>query len=108
MAGGDRADAGHRHLSCRRGTQLAAGVAAHHAPDWRVLRDFGLQSTSADADYFAKTLPQIAANDIGPAHREALQRELQAAGNDAAAAYRHLHDYIATTFFVDPRGGLAG
>jgi uncharacterized protein (DUF885 family) len=81
--------------------QLAAGVEAQHTPDWRVLRDFGLQSSSADAEYFSKTLPQIAANDIVPAHREALQRDLQAAGNAAAAAYNHLHDYVAATFFVD-------
>jgi uncharacterized protein (DUF885 family) len=83
--------------------QLAAGVAAHNAPDWRPLRDFGLQGTSADADYFAKTLAQIAAADIGPAHHDALMHELEGAGNEAAAAYRHLHDFIATTFFVDPR-----
>ena len=31
--------------------------------------------------YFSKTLPQIAAADIGAAHREALLRELQAAGD---------------------------
>ena len=81
--------------------QLAAGVQAHDTPDWRVLRDFGLQSSAADADYFAKTLPQIAAADIVPAHREALVRELQEAGNQAASAYRHLRDFVATTFFAD-------
>jgi uncharacterized protein (DUF885 family) len=81
--------------------QLRAGVEAHNTADWRVLRDFGLQSTAADAEYFAKTLPQLAASDIAPAHRDALLRALQSAGNDAAAAYRHLHDLVATTFFED-------
>ena len=90
-------------------SQLAAGVAAQHTPDWRVLHDFGLQSTGADAEYFSKTLPQIAANDMVPARREALQRDLQAAGNDAAAAYTHLHDYVSATFFVDTHAeGSAG
>lgn len=79
--------------------QLAAGVAAHNAPDWRVLGDFGLTSSAADADYFGKTLPQIAATDIASAQRAALLAELAAAGNDAAAAYRHLHDFVAHTFF---------
>lgn len=81
--------------------QLSAGVEAHSTPDWRVLRDFGLQSSAADAEYFAKTLPQIAALDIGPARRDALLRELQDAGGEAAAAYRHLHDFIVATFYAD-------
>jgi uncharacterized protein (DUF885 family) len=82
--------------------QLSAGVQAHSAPDWRVLRDFGLQSTAADADYFAKTLPQLAASDLAPAaQREALLQQLQDAGDQAAAAYRHLHDFVASTFFED-------
>jgi uncharacterized protein (DUF885 family) len=84
--------------------QLSAGVQAHSAPDWRVLRDFGLQSSAADADYFAKTLPQLAASDLAPtAQREALLQQLQEAGNQAAAAYRHLHDFVANTFFEDVR-----
>jgi uncharacterized protein (DUF885 family) len=83
--------------------QLRAGLEAHTAPDWRVLRDFGLQSTAADADYFAKSLPQLAAVDLPPARRDALVHELQEAGNQAAAAYRQLHDFVATTFFDDTR-----
>jgi uncharacterized protein (DUF885 family) len=82
--------------------QLAAGVAAHNAPDWRVLEEFGLQSSAADAEYFSKTLPQIAAIDIAPAQRAALLPDLQAAGNDAAAAYRRLRAYVSETFFEDP------
>lgn len=81
--------------------QLSAGVEAHNTPDWRMLRDFGLQSSAADADYFAKTLPQIAATDLASARRDALLRELQNAGGEAAAAYRHLHDFIAATFYAD-------
>jgi uncharacterized protein (DUF885 family) len=89
--------------------QLQAGLEAHTAPDWRVLRDFGLQSTAADAEYFSKSLPQLAATDLPPARREALVRELQEAGNQAAAAYRALHDFIAATFFEDVRAeGAAG
>jgi len=89
--------------------QLAAGVQAHDTPDWRVLRDFGLQSSVADADYFARTLPQIASTGVPPAHREMLVRELQEAGNQAASAYRHLHDFVAATFFTDPHlEGSAG
>jgi uncharacterized protein (DUF885 family) len=79
--------------------QLAGGVAAHNTADWRVLTEFGLQSSAADAEYFGRTLPQLAAGDIDPEHREALLRDLQAAGGAAAAAYRHLRAFIADTFF---------
>jgi uncharacterized protein (DUF885 family) len=84
--------------------QLAAGVRAGHPPDWRVLIDFGLNSTSADADYFAKALSVTAAQLMTGANREPLLRQLQQAGKDAAAAYQQLHDYVAATFFVDPAG----
>jgi uncharacterized protein (DUF885 family) len=81
--------------------QLGAGIAAHNTPDWRVLAEFGLDSTAADANYFSRTLPQLAAADIGAAHRDALLRELQVAGDAAAGAYRHLRDFVATSFFED-------
>ena len=81
--------------------QLSAGVDAHETPDWRVLREYGLQSSAADADYFAKTLQQIAATDISSPHREALLHDLGVAGSDAAAAYRHLRDFVAGSFFAD-------
>jgi uncharacterized protein (DUF885 family) len=89
--------------------QLRAGIEAHNTPDWRVLRDFGLQSTAADAEYFSKTLQQIGAADISAAHREALLHELAEAGNGAADAYRQLHDFVASTYFEDARSeGSAG
>ncbi|HEY8052225.1 MAG TPA: DUF885 domain-containing protein [Steroidobacteraceae bacterium] len=81
--------------------QLSAGVRAHNTPDWRVLSQYGLQSSAADADYFAKTLPQIAATDISSPRREALLHDLQAAGDDAALAYRELREFITRTYFED-------
>ncbi len=79
--------------------QLQAGISAQNTPDWRVLVDFGLQSTAADADYFSKTLPQIASADIASAQRETLLREVQAAGNEAAAAYHGLREFVASSYF---------
>ena len=84
--------------------QLAAGVAANNTPDWRMLRDHGLQAPVADAEYFAKTLPALAATDIASAHRDALLADLRKAGDDAAAAYTHLRTFIAGTFFENPGG----
>ena len=84
--------------------QLAAGVTAKNTPDWRMLRDHGLVAPVADAEYFAKTLPQIAATDIASAHKDALLADLQKAGDDAAAAYQHLRQFVADTFFDNPNG----
>ena len=84
--------------------QIDAGVAAHNAPDWRVLLEFGLNSTRADAEYFSKTLLQIASTDIASPQRETLLKDLTTAANAAAAAYLHLREYVATTFFDDPNG----
>jgi len=84
--------------------QLAAGVRAGRPPDWRELLQFGLYSTTAEAEYFARTLPGIAQQAVTGASRDALLRQLQQAGKDAAAAYQQLHDYVATTFFADPAG----
>ncbi len=79
--------------------QLAAGVAAKNTPDWRVLIEFGLNSTHADADYFSTTLAKLAASDIASANRDKLVADLQAAGNDAASAYSHLRTFVIATFF---------
>ena len=84
--------------------QLAAGVTAKNTPDWRMLRDHGLQVPMADAEYFSKTLPRIAGTDIASAHKDALLADLQKAGDEAAAAYQHLRKFVADTFFDNPQG----
>jgi uncharacterized protein (DUF885 family) len=84
--------------------QLAAGVASKNTPDWRVLRDHGLKAPVADAEYFSRTLPQLAATDIASAHKDALLADLQKAGDAAAVAYKHLQTFVAGTFFDDPDG----
>ena len=84
--------------------QLAAGVTSRNTPDWRMLRDHGLKAPLADAEYFSKTLPQIAGTDIASAHKDALLADLQKAGDDAAAAYQHLRAFVAETFYDNPAG----
>ena len=84
--------------------QLDAGVKAGRAPDWRLLRMYGLDSTSADAEYFARTLPGLGRTRISGPQRESQLRQLQQAGSEAAAAYKRLHDHVAATFFDNPAG----
>ena len=85
--------------------QLAAGVAAHNAPDGRLLIDFGLKSTAADADYFESALPQLASAAVASSQRAALLHDLADAGAAAAAAYRHLASTVAAVFFEAADGG---
>ena len=79
--------------------QLRAGVAAHDAPDWRMLVGHGLRSTASAAEYFADTLPQLGAANITAPRRAELLRALQTAGAEAAAAYRQLRAFVAATYF---------
>jgi uncharacterized protein (DUF885 family) len=82
--------------------QIAAGVSHKNTPDWRVLVDYGLTSTLANAEYFAKTLPSIAAQDIAASARAAALADIRSAGNDASAAYLRLRSFLIATFFVSP------
>ena len=79
--------------------QLARGVARKNTPDARVLTGYGLASTTADAEYFAKTLPAIAAQDIAGPQRAALLADIASAGNEACAAYLQLRKFVVATFF---------
>jgi uncharacterized protein (DUF885 family) len=81
--------------------QIAAGVAAKNTADWRMLAQYGLRSTTADAEYFSKTLPGIADKNVPAADRDQLLKDMLDAGAQAAAAYIHLHDYVASTFYDD-------
>jgi uncharacterized protein (DUF885 family) len=81
--------------------QLNAGIAAKNTPDWRMLMLSGLGSAAADAEYFAKTLPDLAAQYVTGDKRDALLADLRTASKAAAAAYTGFREYIATTFFDD-------
>src|SRR6185436_2188644 len=83
--------------------QLEAGLKSGNTPDFRVLRRNGLDTTEADAKYFEATLPKLGEERIAGPDRETLLRKLRDASKQAAAAYRRLHDFIAETFFLDPK-----
>lgn len=83
--------------------QLNAGVAAKNTADWRMLMSSGLQSSIANAEYFTKTLPGIAADDVSGAERDTLLSDLRTADKGASDAYLAFHDYIARTFFDNPK-----
>ncbi len=96
----DRVRAIPAYLEVAKG-QLDAGVAAGNTPDWRMLKLSGLESSAADAEYFATTLPGIAANDVTGDERSALLADLDAAAKEASNAYLNFRGYVADTFFDD-------
>ncbi|MEW6733914.1 MAG: DUF885 domain-containing protein [Acidobacteriota bacterium] len=83
--------------------QLLAGVKSNNTPDYRMLRRNGVDITEADAKYFEKTLPAIAAERIAGPSREELMAKLREASLQAATAYRGLRDFVIKTFFEDER-----
>jgi uncharacterized protein (DUF885 family) len=90
--------------------QLSAGVKSGNTPDWRMLKRDGLETTTANAEYFEKKLPESATKNIaqGP-QREELLKQLTEAAKAAATAYRGLHDFIVQTYYDDPNAqGNAG
>ncbi|HLL77644.1 MAG TPA: DUF885 domain-containing protein [Pyrinomonadaceae bacterium] len=92
------------------GEQLTAGIRGRNAPDHRVLRRHGLESTESNAKYFEKTLPELAKERLAAGRKrdERLQREefLKQLGEGtkaAAAAYRDFRRFVAREFF-EPHG----
>ena len=83
--------------------QLDAGIEAKNTPDWRMLIKSGLEIPIADAEYFAKTLPGIAAQDLTGAERDRVLGDLRTAGKSASDAYLGFRDYVARTFFDNPK-----
>jgi len=81
--------------------QLTAGVAAGNTPTGACCAH-GLQTPFADAEYFSKTLPALAATDIASAYRDALLADLHKAGDDAAAAYKHLRTFVPARSLTTP------
>ena len=81
-------------------TQLEAGVKAGRVADWRMLERDGLDTSQANAVYFADTLPALAGERIsGGSDRDRTLNDLRAAGKEAAEAYRAFRGFIAETFF---------
>jgi uncharacterized protein (DUF885 family) len=90
--------------------QLTAGVRGNNAPDHRVLRRHGLESTEQNAKYFEKTLPELAKERLSAgrgreerSRRDEFLKQLGEATKVAAAAYRELRKFIAREFF-EPAG----
>ncbi|HEV2799049.1 MAG TPA: DUF885 domain-containing protein [Pyrinomonadaceae bacterium] len=82
--------------------QLAAGVKSGNTPDHRMLLRNGVTTAESTAEYFEKTLPDLARERVAQdAGRDELLKQLGEAAKGAGSAYRALRDYVAQTFFDD-------
>ena len=79
--------------------QLTAGVMANNVPDGRMIRRDGINTSEANAKYFAETLPKLGTERITGAQRDALLADLRQASQDASSAYRTMRDFVADTYF---------
>lgn len=88
--------------------QLTLGVAAGNPPDWRVIAQYGLRSTAADAEYFASTLPALAEKNLPAGADGEVAKRIREAGRSASEAYTRLRELVVNTFYEDPtRAGVA-
>ncbi len=82
--------------------QLEAGVKAGRVADRRMLERDGLDTSQANATYFAETLPALAARRIAAGDgRDPLLADIRSAGKAAASAYGTFRTFIAKTFFLE-------
>lgn len=79
--------------------QLAAGVKAGNVPDRRMIIRDGIETSEANAKFFAETLPALAAERITGPDAEVLIAHVRQAARAASDAYRVMRDFIADTYF---------
>ncbi len=83
---------------------LEEGVRAGNPPDWRMVERDGIKSSEANADYFEKTLPEMAAaRTQGQPFAETVLGDLRARGTEAARAFRGFRDFVQSALATLPR-----
>jgi len=83
---------------------LDAGVQAGNAPDWRVVERDGAHSSDANAEYFEKTLPEMATGwTRGQPFAERTTSDLRARGAEAARAFRDFRDFVKARLATLPK-----
>ena len=83
---------------------LEEGVRAGQVPDWRVVEHDGLQTSTANAEYFEKTLAELAAQRTqGQPFSASVLDGLRARGTEAARAFRDFHDFLQARLVPLPR-----
>jgi uncharacterized protein (DUF885 family) len=83
---------------------LEEGVRAGNPPDWRMVERDGIKSSEANADYFEKTLPAMAAaRTQGQPFADAVLGDLRSRGTEAARAFRGFRDFVQSALATLPK-----
>jgi uncharacterized protein (DUF885 family) len=80
--------------------QLSAGIKSQNTPDWRMLIRNGINTSEADAKYFAETLPKLADERLSGPQRAQTLAQIKDACKQASDAYLGLRDFVKTNFFA--------
>jgi uncharacterized protein (DUF885 family) len=79
--------------------QITAGIKSRNTPDRRMIVRDGINTSRANAKYFAETLPKLAEERIAAGTQgNPLREMLQAAAREAEAAYKSFEKFIADNF----------
>lgn len=96
-----RAEGIHAYLQHAR-ANLLAGKQTGNIPDWRMVQRNGIDPSVASAEYFRKTLPEIAAGHVGNRpFGQTLLPQLRQAGDSAAAAWDEFAAFLRSTYADD-------
>ncbi|MBM4195712.1 MAG: DUF885 domain-containing protein [Gammaproteobacteria bacterium] len=93
-----------RYLATAR-HQLTAGIERGNTADWRVIEAYGVEAAAANATWFARDLPALAAERLKIPEREALLAELRDAAAAAGTAYGSFRGFVLTAFHEPASAG---
>src|SRR5215211_2279744 len=80
--------------------QLEAGVKSGNTADHRMLLRDGVTTASANADYFAKKLPETAKERLAAGEAsDQMLKQLDEASQKASEAYKNFAQFVRATFF---------
>src|SRR5919112_3448778 len=81
--------------------QLEAGVKSGNTADHRMLLRDGVTTAGANADYFAKKLPETARDRLAAGEAsDQMLRQLDEASQKASEAYKNFAQFVRATFFL--------
>jgi uncharacterized protein (DUF885 family) len=81
---------------------LVAGTQTGNVPDWRTVQRNGIEPSLTSAEYFRRTLPEIAAHHIGNRpFGQSVIPQLRQAGDRAAAAWAQFAEFLRSTYAHD-------
>ena len=86
--------------------QLLAGIKSNNAPDRRMIKRDGIETSKRNAEYFDTQLPRLASERMTVPQSDPLRAMLEAASKQAAEAYRAFQQMIESSFIDTATGDV--